>query len=343
MNIKGIEVGRGKAPFIIAELSNNHLQDIARAKLLIDSAVESGADAIKIQTYDADSLTIDCDKNDFVIKDLLWQGKTYYDLYKEISAPKSWTNQLFEYCNDKGVLLFSSPFDLEAVAILTEVDCPVYKIASFEAQDPSLIRAVAETGKPVIVSTGVSNRSEILETISWLEEYGCKDYVLLHCISSYPASLNDMNLNVIDELSKLTNNVGLSDHSLSDTAVLGAIAKGACVIEKHFTLDRADGGPDAAFSLEPDEFKTMANSAREMWLSLGNSEVLDSKKRIGSQHSRSVYAIKDIKKGEALSEKNIRVIRPGFGLKPKYFDELIDKFSAEDLTRGTAITWDLVK
>lgn len=343
MNINNQIIGADHPPYIIAEMSNNHMQDMDRAKAIIDAAMNAGADAVKIQTYDADSLTIDCDLDDFIIKDPLWAGQSYYQLYKNIAAPKSWTQELFRYARQQSVTLFSSPFDKEAVRILEEVNCPAYKIASFEAQDPELLGHVARTGKPVLVSTGVSNWSEIQETLLWLRQAGAQDLVFLHCISSYPASEADMNLNVLKRLATLPVITGLSDHSLGNTAVLGAVALGARVIEKHFTLQRSDGGPDAEFSLEPEEFKSMAVQARALFQALGSDRIIDAPSRQGNQHSRSVYCVKDIKSGERISADNVRVIRPGFGLKPKHLPDVIGKKARADIARGTAMSWELLE
>lgn len=343
MKIADREIGLNHPPFIIAEMSNNHLQDIDRAKAIIDAAHAAGADAVKIQTYDADSLTIPSDKPDFIIKDPLWEGKSYYQLYKEISAPKSWTHELFAYARRQGIILFSSPFDEESVRLLEEVDCPAYKIASFEAQDPELIACVARTGKPVLVSTGVSSWQEIQETLAWLHAAGSTEIAMLHCISTYPADVETMNLDIVNQLKELPITVGLSDHSLGNTAVCGAIALGARVIEKHFTLQRSDGGPDAAFSLEPDEFSAMVQQANTMWRALGDRTSLYTPSRPGNQHSRSVYCVKDIKPGERFSRENVKVIRPGFGLKPKHFNDILGRQATTNISIGTAIDWSMVK
>lgn len=343
MKIANRLIGADYEPFVIAEMSNNHMADLDRAKAIIDAAMNAGADAVKIQTYDADSLTIDCDNDDFIIHDPLWAGQSYYQLYRNIAAPKSWTKTLFDYARKQGCLLFSSPFDHEAVRLLEDVDCPAYKIASFEAKDPALVKAVAETGKPVIVSTGVSNWREVQETHQWLRDAGATEMAFLHCISSYPSVEDDMNLNVLKRLAQLSVTIGLSDHSLGNTAVQGAVALGARVIEKHFTLARTDGGPDAEFSLEPEEFKIMAQQVKQTWRALGNEMVIDQEMRVGSQHARSVYCVADVSVGERFSEANIRVIRPGFGLAPKHFLSLLGKRAKSNIRRGTALSWELVE
>lgn len=343
MKIADREIGLNHPPFIIAEMSNNHLQDIDRAKAIIDAAQSAGADAVKIQTYDADSLTIPCDNPDFIIKDPLWKGKSYYQLYKEISAPKSWTKELFAYARQQGIILFSSPFDEESVQLLEQVECPAYKIASFEAQDPELIARVAQTGKPILVSTGVSNWQEIQETLSWIQTAGAVDITMLHCISTYPADEESMNLDILNKLKELPVTLGLSDHSLGNTAVTGAIALGARVIEKHFTLKRSDGGPDAAFSLEPQEFSSMVYQANAMWKALGDRTSLYSESRPGNQHSRSIYCVKNIAPGELFSRDNLKVIRPGFGLKPKHLNEVIGHRATTAISKGTAIDWSMIR
>lgn len=343
MKIANRTIGAQHEPFIIAEMSNNHMADLDRAKAIIDAAMNAGADAVKIQTYDADSLTIDCDADDFIIHDPLWAGQSYYQLYSKIAAPKSWTKTLFDYARKQGCLLFSSPFDHEAIRLLEEVDCPAYKVASFEAKDPALLKAVAETGKPIIVSTGVSNWQEVQETYQWLKDAGAQELAFLHCISSYPSVEDDMNLHVLKRLAQLPVVVGLSDHSQGNTAVQGAVALGARVIEKHFTLARADGGPDAEFSLEPDEFKTMVQQVKQTFRALGNEVAIDADVRTGSQHARSVYCIADMAAGERFSEDNIRVIRPGFGLAPKHLPQLLGKTAKTAIRRGTALSWELVE
>lgn len=339
MKISNRNIGAKYPPYFIAEMSNNHLGDIDKAKKIIESAKLAGADAVKIQTYDADSLTIDCKKSDFKINDPLWKDYYYYDLYKEISAPKDWTYKLFEFAKKLDITLFSSPFDFDSVDLLETCDCPAYKIASFESQDPYLVKRISETGKPVIFSTGVSNFDEIRDTVNWIKNCDNNNYAILHCISSYPSQIKDMNVNVIKRLASISDVVGLSDHSLSNIAVLTSISMGANIIEKHFTLNRDDGGPDSDFSLEPHEFKEMKKMGLEVWDSLGSSDVLESSERAGTQHARSIYIVEDIKKGECLTNKNTRIIRPGFGMKPKYYSDVIGKIALYDIERGSALSW----
>lgn len=338
MKIAGRFIGENQPPYIVAEMSNNHLRDIAKAKRMIEVAAECGADAIKIQTYTADSLTIDCQHPDFVIQDPLWRGKTYYQLYREIAMPIEWTALLFEHAREVGITLFSSPFDEAAVDLLQSLDAPVFKIASFEANDYPLVRKAAATGKPLIISTGVSSFHELSELLTNLQLP--RDQVaLLHCVSEYPANSRDMNLAALARLKKLGVQVGLSDHSLSNLAVIGSVALGATLIEKHFTLDRNDGGPDAAFSLEPQELKQLVKDARDAWEAIGSAAILDQPKRKGHQHARSIYVVADIAEGEIFTSRNLRVIRPGFGLPPRHLDDILGRVAKAPLARGTALQW----
>ena len=336
MKIAGRLIAQDQPPYIVAEMSNNHLRDLDKAKRMIETAAECGADAIKIQTYTADSLTIDCQLPDFVIQDPLWRGKSYYQLYQEIAMPLEWTASLFEHARQVGITIFSSPFDEEAVELLQSLDAPCYKIASFEANDYPLVQKALSTGKPLIISTGVSSFTQLQELIATLR-LPLDQVALLHCVSEYPARTCDMNLAALARLKELGAQVGLSDHSLGNLAVIGSIALGATLIEKHFTLDRADGGPDAAFSLEPAELRQLVHDARAAWETLGNAGILDQPKRKGHQHARSIYAVADIAEGEAFSRANIRVIRPGFGLPPKYLENILGKRAKSALSRGTAL------
>lgn len=336
MKIAGRLIAQDQPPYIVAEMSNNHLRDLDKAKRMIETAAECGADAIKIQTYTADSLTIDCQLPDFVIQDPLWRGKSYYQLYQEIAMPLEWTASLFEHARQVGITIFSSPFDEEAVELLQSLDAPCYKIASFEANDYPLVQKALSTGKPLIISTGVSSFTQLQELITTLQ-LPLDQVALLHCVSEYPARTCDMNLAALARLKELGAQVGLSDHSLGNLAVIGSIALGATLIEKHFTLDRADGGPDAAFSLEPAELRQLVHDARAAWETLGNAGILDQPKRKGHQHARSIYAVADIAEGEAFSRANIRVIRPGFGLPPKYLENILGKRAKSALSRGTAL------
>lgn len=341
MIIHGREISLNAPPYIIAEMSNNHLKDINKAKKIIDAAKLCGVDAIKIQTYTPDSLTIDCNKEDFVITDKLWAGKTYYDLYKEIAMPLEWTAELFEHARQQELTIFSSPFDEASVDLLEQLGAPAYKIASFEANDFHLRRRIIATGKPVIMSTGVSTYAQLA---AFLAEFpDLSSLTLLHCLSAYPSAAKDMNLQCIHKLKQLGCAVGLSDHSLSPLAAIASVAMGAVMIEKHFTISRADGGPDAAFSLEPDEMKQLVQLSKEAWQAMGSSEILNNPNRSGSNHRRSIYAVQDIKKGQPLSADNIRIIRPGFGMAPEYFDQVLGKNATSDISRGTRLSWDLIE
>lgn len=341
MIINRRKINNLNAPYIIAEMSNNHMNDLDKAFRLIEIAKKSGADAIKIQTYNADSLTIDCDRSDFVIPDSLWKGRTYHDLYKQISMPLEWNKKLFEKARELDITMFSSPFDFASVDLLEDLNCPAYKIASFEAKDHAFIKKIASTGKPIIMSTGISNLEDIKESIHIAQGAGAKDIAILHCISSYPSAVTDMNLEVLKELSKLNVVVGLSDHSLSNLAPLMSVAYGASIIEKHFTEKRSDGGPDAAFSLEPGELKQLKDQTTLAWQAKGSVDVL-LQKRVGSHHARSLYFVEDIKAGEILTEISIRSIRPGFGIEPKYLDNVIGKKALVDIERGTPVAWSLI-
>lgn len=341
MNINGRKISLNEPPYIIAEMSNNHLKDLSKAKKIIDAAKECGVDAIKIQTYTPDSLTIDCQKEDFVITDKLWAGKTYYDLYKEIAMPVEWTAELFAHARQQDLTIFSSPFDEASVDLLEQLGAPAYKIASFEANDFQLRRRIIATGKPVIMSTGVSTYAQLTTFLADFPDLS--SLILLHCLSAYPSSAKDMNLQCIHQLKKLGCGVGLSDHSLSPLAAIASVAMGAVMIEKHFALSRSDGGPDAAFSLEPQEMKQLVQYSKETWQALGSSEVLNNPNRSGSNHRRSIYAVQDIKKGQPLSAENIRIIRPGFGMAPEFFDQVIGKKATSEITRGTRLSWDLIE
>ena len=338
MKILNKSISADSKPFIIAEMSNNHLCDISIAMKMIEVAADCGVDAIKIQTYTADSLTIDCDKPDFIIQNPLWKGQSYYQLYKKIAMPINWTESLFLKAKEHNIILFSSPFDEDSVQLLEKFNCPAYKVASFEVQDFSLLKAIAKTGKPVILSSGISNFEEVKQSISFLKAHGSNEIAVLHCTSSYPASFEQMNLSAITKLKELGVIVGLSDHSLSNIPAITSIALGGRIIEKHFILDRQLEGPDATFSIEPKELRSLVTSCNNTWQALGSAEILVEQSRPGKEHGRSIYIIKDVQQGEKISYKNTRVIRPGFGLSPKYYDTIIGKIFTSDLSRGTALS-----
>lgn len=341
--INGRKIGVEHPPYIIAELSANHNGDIQRALDTIKSAYKNGADAIKIQTYTADTMTIDSDRLEFKITGGLWDGYTLYDLYKWAETPFEWHKEIFDYAASLGITIFSTPFDETAVDLLESLNTPAYKIASFEATDLPLIRYVAKTGKPMIMSTGMCSEEEIQEAVTAAREAGCKDLILLHCISSYPAPMEQANLAQMPELAKRFNSLpGLSDHTLGTTVSVAAVALGACVIEKHFTLSRADKGPDSEFSIEPAELKRLCQDAYDAWSAIGKPSYARQQAEEGNKHfRRSVYFIKDLPVGSIITESDIRRIRPGFGLAPKHFDALIGKELKTTVTRGTPTSWDL--
>jgi pseudaminic acid synthase len=340
MRIDGRTIGPEHPPYVIAEISNNHLADPDRACRLIELAAKTGADAVKIQTYDADSLTIDCDRPEFIIQTPPWAGMNYYQLYRKIALPASFTARLFRAARDCGITLFSSPFDERAVALLQELNCPAFKIASFEMCDDPLLKAVAATGRPVLVSTGVANMADIAETLRVLREAGAKDIALLHCVSEYPANVADMNLRAVDTLATLGCTVGLSDHSRSDVAAMLAVARGAVLIEKHFTESRADGGPDASFSLEPEEFAQLVRSVNEAWQALGNADVLTRERRPGAEHARSLFIVQPVSAGEQIGPDQVRAIRPGLGLSPRSLPSVVGRRARRDLARGEPLRWE---
>ena len=345
ISIAGRKIGLKYKPYIIAELSANHNGDINRALETISIMKECGADAVKIQTYTADTLTIDCDKEDFKIKGGLWDGYNLYDLYKWAHTPFEWHKTIFEHAHSIGITIFSTPFDETAVDLLEDLNAPAYKIASFEAVDIPLIKYVAKTGKPMIISTGMANLEEISEAVEAAHEGGCGELVLLHCISSYPAPVEQSNLRTIPDLAERFNLIaGLSDHTLGTTVSVASVALGACVIEKHVTLSRHDKGPDSEFSLEPKELEQLCLDTKDAWQAMGTAGYERKPAEEASlKFRRSIYVVKDIRAGEIISEENIRRIRPGFGLPPKYFDSLIGKIAVVDIDRGTALNWEHVR
>jgi N-acetylneuraminate synthase len=338
-------IGPGQRVYIIAEMSANHGQDFNQAVKIIHAAKESGADAIKLQTYTPDTITIDCNNEYFHIgKGTIWEGRTLYDLYKEAYTPWEWQPKLKEIADDLSLDLFSTPFDHTAVDFLEKMDIPAYKIASFELVDLPLIRRVAQTCKPIIISTGMATLAEIDEAMSTAREGGTKEIALLHCTSAYPAAPEEMNLRTISHLSEAFRiPVGLSDHTLGIAVPIAAVALGACIVEKHFTLSKSLPGPDSAFSLEPNEFKAMVEAIRIAEKALGEVcyEVTD-REAASRVFRRSLFAVEDIQTGEVFSQANVRVIRPAYGLHPKYLDVIMGKKALKDIMRGTPITWDLV-
>lgn len=337
-------MGAAEPPYIIAELSANHNGSLDRALDTIDAAKRCGADAVKLQTYTPDTITIDCDMPDFMVQGGLWDGYKLYDLYKWAHTPFEWHKRMFEHARKIGVTVFSTPFDESAVDLLENLDAPAYKIASFEATDLPLIRYVARTGKPMIISTGMASEEEIGEAVAAARDAGCRDLVLLHCISSYPAPTNQSNLRQIPELGRRYGVLpGLSDHTLGTTVAVASVALGASVIEKHFTLSREDPGPDSAFSLEPDELARLCDDARDAWSALGEAGFTRKPAEAANvQFRRSIYFVRDLPAGAVIGADDIRRIRPGRGLAPKHFDAIIGCRVMRDVRRGEATSWELL-
>ena len=336
-----------KIPFIIAEMSGNHNQSLERALTIVDAAADAGVDAVKIQTYTADTMTIDIDRGEFSIsdKDSLWKGETLYHLYEKAHTPWEWHTAIFERCKERGIMGFSTPFDDTSVDFLEDLGVPCYKIASFENVDLPLIRKVARTGKPIIASTGMTSVAELSDLVQTVRENGCTDLTLLKCTSSYPASPEGTNLRTIPHMRELFGcAVGLSDHTLGIGAAVASVALGATVIEKHFTLSRAEGGVDATFSLEPAEMAQLVRECRTAALALGTVSYERAEQEQKSlQFRRSLYVVEDMKAGDVFTEKNLRRIRPGMGLSPKYYDALLGRCVKCDVKRGTPLSWDLIK
>ncbi len=344
IDINGRLIGGENPPFIIAEMSGNHNQSLERALDIIDKVAEADADAVKLQTYTPDTLTIKSSKNDFIIKGGLWDGSSLYDLYSSAYTPWDWHKKLFKQAKKNNLIIFSSPFDYSAIKFLEELECPIYKIASFEATDIPLVSRVAETKKPLIISTGMSNFKEIEETVSVVSHKGCKDLILLHCVSGYPTPHEEANLKTIEDLEKNFGCVvGLSDHTLGITSSISSVSFGASVIEKHVTLSRKDGGPDSSFSLEPKELNDLCIESKIAKKSIGK---INYEKKPSEEDNlifrRSIYAVKKILKGEKFTEENIKSIRPGYGIEPKYFPSLIGKKSLSNLEAGDALKWNHV-
>lgn len=334
-----------KRVFIIAELSANHGHDINIAKQTIRAAKKSGADAVKIQTYTADTLTIDCDNDYFKLDSgTIWDGRTLYDLYSEAFTPWEWHKELMDYANSIDLIFFSTPFDRTAIDFLEELDVPIYKVASFEIEDIPLIEYMASKGKTMIISTGIASLSDIENAVNACRRMGNNEIILLKCTSSYPAKIEDANLLTIPNMKETFGvEVGLSDHTLGITAPIVSVALGAKVIEKHFILDKSIGGPDASFSLEPHEFKQMVDSVRDAEQAVGKVDYSMSQKKVNSKLlGRSLFVVKDIRAGERLTEDNVRSIRPGYGLSPKHLASVLDKKAVKDILKGTPLTWDII-
>jgi N-acetylneuraminate synthase len=346
LKIGSISIGRNYKPFVIAELSGNHNQSLDRALQIVEAAAKAGAHALKLQTYTADTMTLDVADGDFFINDekSLWKGKSLYELYQEAHTPWEWHESIVKRANELGMLCFSTPFDETAVDFLESLNTPAYKIASFENAHLPLIKKVASTGKPIIISTGMATLAELDETVRTVRSAGCDELVLLKCTSNYPASPENSNILTIPHLRELFGcEVGLSDHTMGIGASVAAVAHGATVIEKHFTLSRADGGVDSAFSLEPDEMDALVIETERAWQSLGTVTYGHSGAEMASlQFRRSLYFSKDVKAGELLTPQNLRVVRPGSGLSPKYYDLLLGRQVRRDAVKGTPLSWELL-
>lgn len=344
---KGVKkIGSDNPVFIIAEMSANHGQDIKKAYKIIDAAAEAGVDAIKLQTYTADTITIDCDKKYFQVKvNDAWKGQTLHSLYKKAYTPWEWQPKLKKYAERKGLILFSSPFDVTAVDFLEKMNVEMYKVASFEVVDIPLLERIGKTKKPVIMSRGMSSAKELNLAIETLKKSGCPQIAILHCVSSYPAKPAEMNLATIFEIKRRFKVVaGLSDHTVSNEISIAAVALGAEIIEKHLTLSRADGGPDAAFSLEPGELKELVKAIRDVEKAIGVPSLKTGKNEMENVIFRkSLFVVKDIKKGEKFTAENIRSIRPGHGLEPKYYRGIIGKKAATNIERGEPLKWKMLK
>ncbi|HEY2658500.1 MAG TPA: pseudaminic acid synthase [Caulobacteraceae bacterium] len=343
--IAGRAIGPDQPPYVIAEMSGNHNGDIQRAFALIEAAAEAGADAVKLQTYTADTITIDHDGPGFLIEGGLWDGRRLYELYQEAHTPWDWHPRLFDKARQMGITAFSSPFDPTAVAFLDGLGAPAFKVASFELVDTPLIGCMARTGKPLIMSTGLASPEDITDAVAAARAEGGQDIVLLHCTSGYPTPPSQMHLRTMADLGAAhATHVGLSDHSMGTAVSVAAVALGACVIEKHFTLARADGGPDSAFSLEPDELARLVTDCRSAWEALGgiHYEEVEAEKA-SREHRRSLYVVADVAAGEPLTDANVRSIRPGFGLAPKHLFEVLGRKAARDLKRGEPLAWELVE
>ena len=338
-------VGEGEKTFVVAEVSANHLQDYGRAEAIIKAAAQAGADAVKLQTYTPDTITLDCDNDYFQItQGTIWDGTTLHKLYEEAYTPWEWQPRLMEYANGLGLECFSSPFDDTAVDFMKEMDMPAYKVASFEINDIPLIRKIAGLGKPVILATGIAYLEDMERALQVCKEEGNEQVVLLKCTSAYPSPYEEMNLKVIPNMAQVFDCItGLSDHSMGTAAAVASVALGAKMVEKHLTLSRADGGPDGAFSMEPDEFKKMVDEIRIVEKALGKvTYELSEKQKRSREDGRSLFVVKNMKEGEIFTEENVRAIRPAFGLHTMYLDEIMGKRARTDISKGTPLDWKLI-
>lgn len=346
IEISGRKVGQGYEPLVVAEMSGNHNQSLERALEIVEAAANAGAHAIKLQTYTADTLTIDKKDGDFYLDDpkSLWHGMSMYELYEQAHTPWEWHKEIFKRAHELGLLCFSSPFDETAVDFLEKLDCPCYKIGSTENTDVALLRKVAATGKPIIISTGMATVTDLGEMVSIVREAGCNDLILLKCTAAYPADPAEANLLTIPHMQQLLDcQVGLSDHTMGIGVAIASVALGATVIEKHFTLSRDEGGVDSAFSMEPNEFNLLVNESKVAWQARGEIHYGTVKSENSSLARRSLYIVKDMEKGDILTKENLRSIRPGFGLPAKHLDALLGMAVIKKIERGTRMSWELVK
>jgi pseudaminic acid synthase len=342
--ISGRAIGDNAPPYVIAELSANHNGNIETAFRIVEEAKTAGADAVKLQTYTADTITLNCDTEDFKIRGGLWDGRTLYDLYQEAHTPWDWHAPLFEHARKLGITIFSSPFDSTAVNLLEDLNAPAYKIASFEAVDLALIKYVASTGKPMIISTGMADAEEIKEAIDAARSGGCKELAILHCVSGYPAPAQDYNLRTIpDMINRFGLVTGLSDHTLDNTTAITSIALGASIIEKHFTLNRSGGGPDDSFSLEPSELAALCKDSKTAWASLGKVDYgRKSSEKANAKFRRSLYFVKDLRAWDIITADAVRSVRPGYGVAPKHLDAILGRIVNKDVMKDTAVSWDMI-
>lgn len=345
ISIAGRRIAADAPPYVIAELSANHNGKLDTAMKIIEEAKKAGADAVKLQTYTADTITLNSDAEEFQIRGGLWDGKTLYQLYQEAHMPWEWHKPLFEHARKLGITIFSSPFDNTAVDLLEDLNAPAYKIASFEAVDLPLIKYVARTGKPMIISTGMADAEEIQEAIDAAREGGCKELAILHCVSGYPAPAEDYNLRTIpDMIERFGLVTGLSDHTLDNTTAIASVAMGASIIEKHFTLDRSGGGPDDSFSLEPAELMALCRDSKTAWAALGKVDYGRKSSEQGNvKFRRSLYFVKDLKAGDVITADAVRSVRPGFGMAPKYLESIVGKRTSTNVSQNQPVTPDAIR
>lgn len=347
IKVEGKKIGKNDPPFIIAEMSGNHNHSLERALRIVEAAAEAGADALKIQTYTADTMTLNLDHREFFIEDpdSLWKGNSLYKLYQQAYTPWEWHQPIFDKCRELGIIPFSTPFDESSVNFLESLEVPFYKIASFENNDIPLLKKVARTGKPMIISTGMATVSELDETVRAVRDAGCKDLILLKCTSTYPATAESSNILTIPHMRDLFQcQVGLSDHTMGIGVAVASVGLGATIIEKHFTLSRDAGGVDSAFSMEPQEMSSLVIETKKAWQALGHVSYGPTEKEKSSlKYRRSLYVAKDMKAGEIFNKNNLRVIRPGYGLPPKYYDVLLGKKVNQDVKIGTPVTWEMIE